>query len=235
MSPDRTGRRLTTARSGRGIQPPRRCEPESLGLTENGAVYKPLAIDATAPARVKSLIRALDHHYLSDVHTMLRLPDPDQGLTVGCNFAIAQVLAAAVSHAGGSGVRFKGLLEDYYPWLLESGNVVLPQVGANVIYSVIRNPLTDDLGLDLENKRQGQKIKLKRLVTDNERKGLPEKFIEQLETPNRPSPMSPTVTVGSRETVVLVEGFYWGVRQMVERLSRDMSRMQAAETFLASI
>jgi hypothetical protein len=75
-------------------------------------VYNPLAIDGAAPARVKSLIRTLENHYFSDVHTMLRLPDPDQGLTAGCNFAIAQVLAAAVSgisvilysHTGGSGV-----------------------------------------------------------------------------------------------------------------------------------
>lgn len=172
---------------------------------------------------------------------MLRLPDLDHDLTAGCNFAITQVLAAAVSgisvtlysQTGNSGVRFKGLLKDFYPWSSEPGNAVTPQIGANVIYSVIRNPLTHDLGLDLENKRQGQKIKIKRLVTNNKRKGLPEKFIEQLETPNRPSPMSPTVTVRSGETIVLAEAFYWGVRQMVEHLSRDTSRMQAARIFLA--
>lgn len=212
-----------------------------LCLTGDAAVYKPLAIDPAAPARVKSLMRALENHYFSDVHTMLRLPDPDQGLTAGCNFAIAQVLAAAVSgisvtlysHKGGSGVRFRGLLEAYYPWASEPGNAVSAGAGASTIYSVIRNPLTHDLGLDLENKRQGQKIILKRLV--NDRNGLPEKFIEQLETANRPSPMSPTVVVGAASTVVLVEAFYWGVRQMVELLTRDSSRMQAADAFLASI
>jgi hypothetical protein len=205
--------------------------------------YKPLAIDRATPPRVKSLIRALENHYLSDVHTMLRLPDLDQDLTAGCNFAITQVLAATVSgisvtlysHTGGSGIRFKGLLKDYYPWSLEPGNAVTPQNGANVIYSVIRNPLTHDLGMDLENKRQGQKIVIKRLGTDNKRKGLPEKFIEQLESANRPAPMSPTVTVLSGKTVVLVEAFYWGLRQMVEHLSHEASRMQSAEAFLASI
>ena len=174
---------------------------------------------------------------------MLRLPDLDHGLTAGCNFAITQVLAAAVSgisvtlysHTGVSGIRFKGLLKDYYPWSLEPGNTVAPQDGANVIYSVIRNPLTHDLGMDLENKRHGQKILIKRLATDNKRKGLPENFIEQLESPNRSTPMSPTVTVHSGKTVVLVEAFYWGVRQMVEHLSRDTTRMQSAETFLGSI
>ena len=205
--------------------------------------YGPLAIDRATPPRAKALIRALESHYLSDVHTMLRLPDFDSDLVAGCNFAITQVLAAAVSgisvtlfsHSGGSGIRYKGVLKDYYPWAQEPGNAVTPQDGANVLYSVIRNPLTHDLGLDLENKRQGQKIVIKRLATDNKRKGLPEHFIEQLESPNRPIPMSPTVRVLSGKTVVLVEAFYWGVRQMVEQLSRDASRMQSAETFLGSI
>lgn len=205
--------------------------------------YRSLTIDRATPPRAKALIRSLESHYLSDVHTMLRLPDRDLDLAAGCNFAVTQVLAAAVSgisvtlysHTGDSGIRFKGLLEDHYPWSREPGNAVTPHDGANVIYSVIRNPLTHDLGLDLRNKRQGQKIVIKRLVTDNKRKGLPEHFIEQLESPNRPGPMSPTVTVRSGKTVVLVEAFYWGVRQMVEHLTRDASRMQAAETFLRSI
>jgi hypothetical protein len=205
--------------------------------------YRPLGVDRATPPRVKVLIRSLESHYLSDVHAMLRLPDFNCDLVAGCNFAIAQVLAAAVSgisvtlysHNGGSGIRFKGLLKDYYPWAHEPANAVLPQDGANVLYSVIRNPLTHDLGLDLENKRQGQKIVIKRLATDNKRKGLPEYFIEQLESPDRPNPMSPTVRVLSGKTVVLVEAFYWGVRQMVEQLSRDASRMQSAETFLGSI
>ena len=126
-------------------------------------------------------------------------------------------------------------MKDYYPWARETGNAVTPQDGANILYSVIRNPLTHDLGLDLENKRQGQKIVIKRLSTNSKRKGLPEHFIEQLESPNRPIPMSPTVRVLSGKTVVLVEAFYWSVRQMVEQLSSDASRMQSAEVFLGSI
>lgn len=214
-----------------------------LGLGDNNVAYKPLAIDQAMPPRAKALIRALESHYLSDVHTMLRLPDFDHGLVAGCNFAITQVLTAAVSgisvtlysHNGGSGIRFKELLKDYYPWGKEPGSMMLPQEGANVLYSVIRNPLTHDLGLDLENKRKGHKIVIKRLATDNKLKGLSEHFIEQLESPNRPSPMSPTVSVLSGKTVVLVEAFYWGVRQMVEQLSRDDSRMQSAETFMRAI
>ena len=127
--------------------------------------YKPLAIDPSTPTRVKRLIQSLENHYFIEVHTMLRLPQPDHYLTSACNFSISQVLAAAISgisvtlysHTGRSGVRFKGLLKDFYPWSLEPGNIVTPQAGAEVIYSVIRNPLTHDLGLDLADRRQGQK------------------------------------------------------------------------------
>src|SRR5262249_20998612 len=123
---------------------------------ENGMAYKALDLDPKTPPRVKSLIRSLENHYFSDVHTMLRLPEPDHELLAGCNFSLAQVLAAAVSglsvtlysNTGGSGKRFKGLLEDFYPWSAEPKNAVSPVDGAEVIYSVIRNPLTHDLGLD---------------------------------------------------------------------------------------
>jgi hypothetical protein len=160
-----------------------------------------------------------------------------------CTFAITQVLAAAVSglsvtlysHTGQSGARFKALLKDFYPWSLEPGNAVTPEDGAEVIYSLFRNPLTHDLGLDLEKKRKTQKLVIKRLGTDKGRRGLPENLIEQLEASARTLRMSPTVTILPSRTVLLVEAFYWGVRKMVEDLSRDNSRMQAARAFLAPI
>jgi len=205
--------------------------------------YRLLTLDPKTPARVRQLVQSLEDHFFRDVHTMLRLPEPGQQLTAGCNFAITQVLAAAVSgisvtlysHTGGSGARFKALLKDFYPWTLEPGSTVAPQAGAEVIYSLIRNPLTHDLGLDLEKKRKTQKVVIKRLTTEEGRKGLPEHIIEQLEKPTRVVTMSPTVTILSGRTVLLVEAFYWGVRRMVEDLTRDSSRMLAAKAFIASI
>ncbi len=192
---------------------------------------------------MKQLVQSVEDHFFRDVHTMLRLPEPDHQLIAGCNFAITQVLAAAVSgisvtlysHTGGAGKRFKALLKDFYPWSQEPGNAVTPQAGADVIYSLIRNPLTHDLGLDLENKRKTQKVLIKRLATNEGRKGLPENSVEQLEGAARTVKMSPTVTILSGKTILLVEAFYWGVRKMVEDLSRDSPRMQAASAFLASI
>ena len=205
--------------------------------------YNSIPIDKNTPHNVKLLLHSIENHFFRDVHTMLRLPEPDQQLTAGCNFAITQVLAAAVSgisvtlysHTGGSGSRFKNLLKDFYPWSLEPQNAVTPQEGANIIYSVIRNPLTHDLGLDLEKKRKTQKVIIKRLVTDSGKRGLSERIVEQLEEPTSRFSMSPTLTIHSGKTVLLVEAFYWGVRKMIGTLSRDTSRMHAAEKFLASI
>src|SRR5437773_9677467 len=68
-----------------------------------------------------------------DIRTMLRLPMAD--LTGGCNFAATAVLFNIISgcsvcfyHAseealtavGQAGRRFRGLLEEFYPWVGES-------------------------------------------------------------------------------------------------------------------
>src|SRR4030042_5510540 len=89
--------------------------------------YIPLALEPKPGLRVSHLIRRLEDHYFRDVHAMLRLPAPAIEVTPGCNFAIAQVLASAggvvsvtlYKHSGHKGVRFKGLLCDYYPWSAE--------------------------------------------------------------------------------------------------------------------
>lgn len=205
--------------------------------------YRSLEIDSHVPARVRSLIRSIESHYFSDVHCMLRLPIPRYRLTAGCNFSIAQVLMAAVSgisvtlyrHTGASGECFKGVLTDYYPWDIEPNNQVTPAQGAQVLYSVIRNPLTHDLGLDLQRKAKTPKVKIKRLSTNAKSQGLPERAFRGLERSDVRLAMSPTVTVRPDATVLLVEALYWGVRVMVERLTCDHGRMRAAEVFLAKL
>jgi len=205
--------------------------------------YRLLTVDPATPQHVRSVIQSLENHFFSDVHCMLRLPAPRCKLTAGCNFAITQVLTAAISglsvtlyhHTGSRGQRFKGLLIDYYPWDLEPNNRVTPIEGAEVLYSVIRNPLTHDLGLDLEKKAKTAQVKIKRLSINQKTQGLPERSFQGLERSDRRLAMSPTVTVRPDATVVLVEALYWGVRTMVERLTQDRSRMQAAEAFLGKI
>lgn len=205
--------------------------------------YKPLDIDPSTPTRVKQLIGSVENHYFSDIHTMLKLPRPERRLTAGCNFTIAQVLAAAISglsvtlyaHSDGSGQRFKSLLVNYYPWNREPPSAVTPQRGAETVYGVFRNPLTHDLGLDLEKRAKTPQVKIKRLASKNKTTGLSERQITLLEsTAHRPR-MSAAVTIRPDATVLLVEALYWGTRCMVETITRDSARMATADAFLARI
>ncbi len=174
---------------------------------------------------------------------MLRLPVPEIGISPGCNFAIAQVLASVVSgasvtlysHSGSTGTRFKGLLVDYYPWSDEPSSAGSKEESARAIYSLVRNPLTHDLGLDLERKHRTQKVLVKRLTTDQGRRGYTEAGVEALETDTRPRNLSPTLKIEDDRVVLLVEALYWGVRKMLVNLINDADRVSAAEAFLESL
>ena len=133
---------------------------------------------------------------------MLRLPEPDYGLTAGCNFAITQVLMGAISgmsttlymHSGGSGSRFKNLLVDYYPWDLEFPPS-MRQSRPPRFSTPFRNPLAHDLGLGLQKKATTRKVLIKRLTTKNGTRGLSEEMIEEIENTNKRFGMSATLTV----------------------------------------
>jgi len=208
--------------------------------------YQQLNIPPSTSPNVKVLIHHIENLSFSDVHSMLRLPVQTYCLLAGCNFAIAHVLMAVIGgvsttlyrHTGKVGERFTGVLIDYFPWDLEPIGSVLPKDGADAIYEVFRNPLTHDLGLDLKKKSVGLKVKYKRLKTSTRSgkdRGLTERYIEKLEiSPVRPA-MSATVTLASHKKVLLIEGLYWGVRRMIERLAADQKRMSIAENFLASL
>ena len=205
--------------------------------------YIPLALEPEPGPRVGNLIRRLEDHYFRDVHAMLRLPAPAIEVTPGCNFAIAQVLASVVSgvsvtlyeHSGQKGARFKGLLVDYYPWSEEPQSPEDVPECARLIYALVRNPLTHDLGLDLETKRHTQKVVVKRLTTDQGRCGHTEAGVEALEAKARPPRMSPTIKIQAHRVVLLVEAFYWGIRRMLLNLNADKRRISAAEAFLKSL
>ena len=205
--------------------------------------YIPLTLDPEPGHRVKSLIRRLEDHYFRDVHAMLRLPLPDVDITPGCNFAIAQILASVVSgvsvtlyqHHGTAGARFKGVLVDYYPWADEPKPPADNSAVARLIYSLVRNPLTHDLGLDLEAKARTERVVVKRLLTDHKRCGHTESGIEALEAKERPGGLSPTIKREGGRFVLLVEAFYWGIRKMLLNLNADTKRMGVAEAFLESL
>jgi hypothetical protein len=208
--------------------------------------YKPLDLDKDTPPHVRALIRSVEKMCFSDVHTMLRLPEETGSLDSNCDFAIAHVLMAVIGGVSATlympGIKnqdrakFTGVLTHYYPWDREPCHIT-PQATAIAIYEEFRNPLTHDLGLDIDNKRKGAKLILKRLAFG--KGGLPESFIEtELEGYARRKNMSATLTLtktGTRERkILLVEALYWGVRQMIQNISADKTRMAAAEKFLSS-
>jgi len=205
--------------------------------------YTRLQLDPHTPKRVKDLLAHVDMSF-SDVHAMMRLPIHNYGIGAGCNFAITHVLMSVIGgvsttlykQSGHVGTRFKEVLEGHYPWDLEPAGILPKVLGAEAIYNVFRNPLTHDLGLDVKLKSRGVVVKVKRLKTKtpggNDR-GLPEKFIESLENATIRPNMSAAVSATPQKTVLLVEGLYWGVRVMIERLTADRVRMAAADNFLA--
>ena len=189
------------------------------------------------------LIRHIEDLSFSDVHSMLRLPVSNYGINAGCNFAITHVLMSVISgvsttlykEKGLVGERFVGVLEEYYPWELEPSGVLPKEEAASAIYEVFRNPLTHDLGLDLKDKAKGRVVKVKRLKTalrSGRDRGLTEKQIEEIEASTIRPRMSASITGTDQKAVLLVEGLYWGVRRMIERLASDHQRMSAADAFL---
>ena len=208
--------------------------------------YQPLKLDRSTPPRVRGLIQHIEALSFSDVHNMLRLPVTNYGISAGCNFAITHVLMSVVSgvsttlykQSGKVGGRFVGVLEDYYPWNFEPAGILSPKDSADVIYSVFRNPLTHDLGLDIKQKSMGIVVRIVRTKTQTDSgrdRGLTEKNIESLENAQTRPGIPATVTETPQEKRLLVEGFYWGIRRMIERLSADRRRMSSAEPFLAQL
>jgi len=205
--------------------------------------YKPLKLASSTPPHVKALIRSLEINYLQEVHTMLRLPLPAEGLNSSCNTAIVKVLLAVISGASdtlfkkkrGSGNNFKELMKCHYPWDKEPGNQTSPCVGATMLYNLFRNPLTHNLGLSLSNKTKGQKRVVLRLVSNPENHGHHEAYINKLESQVRPDSLSATIRVKDNNLTVLIEALYWGVRQMIQSLTNDNACMVKAEKFLESI
>ena len=170
---------------------------------------------------------------------MLRMPIPNYRLTGDGGLPIAQVLLNAISgisttlyHArGGSGARFVGLLEHFYPWDLEPPNGPTARVGAELIYDVFRNPLTHNLGLHLFGPAT-PKVKIKRWARSNGAGGPTEAKIAGWEKSSQRPNWSHTVIARSDATVLFVEPLYWGIRVMLQRLATDQSQVNEAERFL---
>lgn len=204
--------------------------------------YKSLVLDNSTPPFARKIILRVEERQFSFVHAMFGIRPKDDNLTVGYNFAIAQVLMSVIGGISATlyepewkrmdRERFTGVLKDYYP-LDQEPKGVQPENTATSIYEVFRNPLVHDLGLDIKNKRKGNKLILKRLAPPNQEEGFSELFIEtELENHDRRKGMSATLTFESGRQTLLLEALYWGVRRMIENISGDKKRMDRVTKLL---
>ncbi len=178
------------------------------------------------PAVLNFVTNHLDMQF-NDVRGMMKLPLPEIGITGGCNFAAAAILCNLISgisvvlytpkrRKAGSGEKFKGLLEDFYPW--ESGEKKAEK--SKAIYDLVRNPLAHSLSVP----KKGS------LPLSIQKGPLTEARLEELENASvRPNWVPLAVTGNSRAYVLSVVGLHWGVFDLVRRLAQNTKQMQQAE------
>lgn len=179
---------------------------------------------------------------------MFRLPLPAQGINTGLNFSIAQILMATISgvsttlydHVGEPGDLFKGVVKEHFPWEQESCSMP-PEAAAAIIYDVFRNPLSHAAGLTMKRRGDNRYLiqsdsveKIKRRLTEDKTMGHSELWLENLEGSVARPAMGATLVVEPRKKVLLIEGLYWCVRRMIQKLAADEQRMAQAEKFLKS-
>ena len=98
------------------------------------------------------------------------------------------------------------MLVDYYPWSAEPiRERQEPEYHAKQLYSLFRNPLTHDLGLDLERRQRTHRAVIKRLTTADNTRGRSETGIVELEGLQRPADLSPVLATDEHRVVLLVD------------------------------
>jgi len=201
--------------------------------------YVALRTAEATPPKVRAFIAENIDLYLADTHGMLRLPVPECGITVACNFTLAGALLAVIAGVStvlyepetprDRGRLFKETAQKFYPWDTEPANGVTdPADGSTRLYSSFRNLLAHTLG-------RGEVNEPRRI---SRFKGGPsEEALQDLEKavvrPREQLSDAPTLIVepGVREELV-IEPFYWGVREMIFRITDQPGLMANAGRFL---
>lgn len=193
--------------------------------------YIPLDIPDTTPKALKMATAATLEIYLNEIHSLLSVPaKPAELIERQFEFSAAVMLLSVVAGAsttiygrqGSSGSLFRGILTDFYPWDLDPPVGRNPPEAAQALYKYFRNPLVHSVGIG-DGKR---KVKLGRIFP-----GVPgvqqEARIDELACRSGP-PGRPTMRFEPDRMVLWLDGFYWGVRQMVERVLSDRDRCSEA-------
>ena len=196
---------------------------------------------------LQRLLQAQVDMQFADLRTLLCLPIPQAGLEAGCNFACAAVLFNMIAGASvcfyetsenavvdrsSRGMRFKRVLEKFYPWHKEpfgKDQCVL------TLYDLARNPLTHSLGLGaVSESATGKQVALRKWPINPSQ-------IDELEGAiARPGWLPPTVDhptsdYGAIDLVLSVPTLYWGVHRMLHALFTDSDQASKADALAKSI
>lgn len=207
--------------------------------------YVPLVTAESTPAKIREFVEQVLDPQLRELHTMLRLPLPEQDIHESCPHASitlllgllagVSVLLFEANTRGDRGRLFKAVVRDFYPWDTEPADGVTdPTTGADLLWGEFRNPLAHSLGYVHQSREP-------RRITRRQREALIESEIEAIErSQERPSTLlshAPTLkrtTHGVPESTidVNVEALYWGARAAILRLTHDERRMSEAQATL---
>ncbi len=211
--------------------------------------YRPLAA-TRAPKSIRDFVSKHIDMQFADVHTMLRLPLNGDGLEAGCNFACVSSLCGLIagastifySQSGSNAERFKGVLNDFYPWRLQPNGGATQSESVAAIYSDYRNPLAHAWAVST---KEVGKHPTKRVIMDGSAKvlgvvkqALTERAVAALEAPTgrAPSWLTPVVVRNAAGGFDLYpHSLYWGTRRMVEKLTRDRARMRQTVALFATM
>jgi hypothetical protein len=196
--------------------------------------YVKLDLPDTIPGSVRAVIRKGVEPLLQDVHWMLAMviAEPtDTAPRRQLQVPITHVLLATLSgvseklfHAPGktTGERFKECVTRFFPWDVDPPSGVSNDEAAKILYEVFRNPLVHRLGLN----RAGTPLVNIRVVfrgTDDA-----ESRVEELERLTVKPYSVPCLVVTPERRVLWLDPFYWGLRKLVERWSRDADEVSHA-------
>lgn len=204
-------------------------------------MFHPTVVHADTPRAIRKFVQDVVDTHLRDAHAMLRLPRPEVGIAEGCNFAISCVLMNVISGLSvvlyappadgkSTGRRFRQAVRAFYPWDTEPADAIRNgTTGGRILYRVFRNSLVHGLGF------QDPEPAVPTVVTRMPGPGMSEDALRTLEDATaRPDFLRdvPTLRTGAGRTELNAEALYWGVRQVVFRLTADTARVAAAEGYL---
>jgi hypothetical protein len=209
--------------------------------------YTKIAIpDHIGPCVTWVVREALDPR-LSDVHSLLRMPILELGITATGHFTIVDTLFECIEgvstvlfpRTGNVSETFLECMKCHYGVEGNEPSGALPteKVAAELLFT-FRNPMQHCLGLALRTPdKQGIREPLvmqHELLVFRETFSLDEAEIESLERRSWPERLHrPTLQMSGQNTMCLsVEALYVGTRRLIESVLADLRAMVSAEEFL---